>query len=328
MDKNNKNISFLQSAEWQKFQESVGRKTFFIKKGGPASSASSAGRSVDRFSVSIIEHELPIVGKYFYIPHGPEKFSSEILDLAKKENANWVRFDPRNETVLESIKKNTNYKIQKAPHDMQPKEIFVIDISKSEEELLAEMKQKTRYNIRLAEKKNIKIFVSREEKYIQRFCELVKITAQRDNVSVHSENYYKKMIEMIPENILKLYCAEYNGTVIAANLVVFYGETAVYFHGASDNEHRNVMAPYLLQWQAILDAKNAEFKFYDFGGISTNQEPKTKNWQGITKFKFGFSLNTEPVVFPGSYDIIINQSSYTLYKILQTIKSRLYKIIR
>ena len=172
------------------------------------------------------------------------------------------------------------------------------------------MKQKTRYNIHLAEKKQLKIFISREKKHVQRFCELVKITAQRDKISVHLENYYKKMIEKIPENILKLYCAEYKGKIIAANLVVFFGNTAIYLHGASANECRNTMAPYLLQWQAILDAKNSGYKYYDFGGIKMSD-----GWEGITKFKLGFSQNTQPTMLPGSYDIVINNRKYLFYNI-------------
>jgi len=325
MDKNNQNSNFLQSAEWRKFQESVGRKTFFVENDG--------------FSASLIQHDLPVVGKYLYIPHGPiflaeaERISNfkfqisngiqKIIKLAKENNVGWVRIDPRNENVLKSIKKNTKLKIQKAPHDMQPKEVFVIDISKSEKELLAEMKQKTRYNIRLSEKKNIKIFVSREEGCIKRFCDLVKITAERDKVSAHTENYYRKMIDILPEDMLEVYLAEYDGKIIAANLVVFYGDTVIYLHGASDNEHRNVMAPYLLQWQAIMGAKNAGYKFYDFGGVKMSG-----GWEGITKFKLGFSPNTNPIMFLGSYDIIINPWKYYIYKIFSLILSIYKKIIR
>ncbi len=74
---------------------------------------------------------------------------------------------------------------------------------------------------------------------------------------LHPESYYRKMFETIPAEILKLYMAEYENKIIAANIVIHYGNTATYLHGASDNEYRNVMAPYLLQWQAILDAKKA-----------------------------------------------------------------------
>jgi lipid II:glycine glycyltransferase (peptidoglycan interpeptide bridge formation enzyme) len=299
----NEKIDFLQSEEWRKFQENTGKRTFHVESNG--------------FWVNIIEHTLPVIGRYFYIPRG--SISQEIVDLAKKEKAGWIRFEPKSVENLNIRPRRTRLKIWKAPYDMQPKEIFVIDIAKSEEELLNEMKQKTRYNLKLAEKKGVKIFITNEEKYINEFLRLVSATAQRKGIKFHPENYYRKMIEIIPENILKLYCAEYNGKIVAANLVVFYGKIAIYLHGATDDEYRNVMAPYLLQWQAILDAKKAGCEKYDFGGIKITEN--NNSWSGITKFKLGFSQAAKPVEFLGSYDIIINPFRYGLYRLIQKIKS-------
>lgn len=287
---------FLQSEEWRKFQEAAGRRTFFVS------------------GVSIIEHNLPIVGKYFYIPRGAvsENNSEQIINLAKREKIGWVRID-------EDFK-NKNYTVKKAPHDMQPKEVFVIDITKSEEELLAEMKSKTRYNIKLAEKKNVKIFSTREEKYLDEFLRLVNVTAKRDGITPHPDEYYRQMFAIIPADMLKLYVAEYEGKIIAANLVVFYEDTATYLHGASDNENRNVMAPFLLQWRQIQEAKKVGCAKYDFGGVKSSGD---SSWAGITKFKTGFAPDTKAFEFPGSYDIVINPMKYNVYRIIQKLKSLL-----
>ena len=300
---------FLQSDEWRKFQEAFGRRTFSI--------------SSKNFSASIIEHNLPIVGKYFYIPKGPifkgedkEKIN-ELIELARSNSTGWIRFDPADEKMLKAIKNITDLKIVKAPHDVQPKQLFVIDISVPEEEILAKMKSKTRYNIRLAEKKDIKIKTGKE--YLEDFLRLTKVMARRQGIIPHPDEYYRKMLEIIPENILKLYVAEYENKIIAANLMVFYGDTAIYLHGASDDEYRNMMAPHLLQWQAIWDAKKAGCRYYDFGGIRTDEQNNT--WAGITRFKLGFSPETKPTEFPGSYDIIINSRKYWLYRFMQKIKA-------
>ena len=333
---------FLQSEEWRKFQESVGRKTYCI--------------TGDSFYASIIEHQLPIVGKYFYIPRGPiienpkseildskqiqnSKFEiqnsfSELINLAKENNAGWIRIEPAGDNILEIIKgcfrqRRTGLKIQKAPHDMQPREILVMDITKTEEELLAEMRPKTRYNIKLSQKHNasVKVITNNQRlttnNYFEGFIRLVKITAKRDKITSHPESYYRKMFETIPPEILKLYVAEYENKIIAANVVIFYGNTAIYLHGASDYEYRNIMAPYLLHWQAILDAKKAGCKEYDLGGVkSCNMQHETcnNNWAGITRFKLGFAPKTAPIVFSGSYDIILNPKKYYLYRFLQKIK--------
>lgn len=372
MKRSNQNKIFLQSVEWQKFQEAVGRKTYRIENDG--------------FSASIVGHILPIVGKYFYVPRGPvfschsERNVAEsknldsdssttvgmtkLLDLAKKENAGWIRIEPENEEILEFIKQNIKEKIVKAPHDMQPKENFVLDISKSPEQLLAEMKPKTRYNIGVAQKHGVSIqIISNGEKhtneYIDVFLKLTKKMAIRQGIVAHPEEYYRKMIESFPSEMLKIYTAKYEGKIIAANLVLFYphtkknvntnldidsnvsniknddnnknisvgvnGDTATYLHGASGDTNRNLMAPFSLQWKAILDAKEAGFKYYDFGGVKTKDTrckmQGTNSWEGITNFKLGFSPKTKPVEFPGSYDIVINPRKYAIYRGLQKAKA-------
>jgi len=340
--------NFLQSAEWRKFQESVGHKAHFIESETPASSAG-------KFSASIVEHELPIVGKYFYVPRGPlTEFDSAVesnsglslgmqslIDLAKKENAGWIRIEPHDSQALDLIRSASrvaNWRVAKAPHDMQPKEVFVLDISKDAEQLLAEMKSKTRYNIGVAQKKGVIVSqnpkpIAQNLKYVEAFLRLTKEMAARQGIAAHPEGYYKKMIESLPSDMLKIYVAEYEDKIIAANLVVFFDDTATYLHGASSNDSRNVMAPYLLQWQAILDAKEKGCVKYDFGGIKlTNADQggliRKNNWAGITQFKVGFSPNTQPVVFPGSYDIIINPRKYGVYRGLQRAKAMLRKIIQ
>ncbi|MFH0968893.1 MAG: peptidoglycan bridge formation glycyltransferase FemA/FemB family protein [Patescibacteria group bacterium] len=153
---------FLQSEEWRKFQEATGKRTYCI-----------TGEDI---SAGVIEHKLPLVGRYFYMPRGPifseqesvnsEQCFKELIKLAEENKVGWIRVDIKDEKILELIKKSLSAiggfrggKIRKAPHDMQPREIFVIDITKPEEELLSEMKSKTRYNINLAQKKGVKVFL-------------------------------------------------------------------------------------------------------------------------------------------------------------------------
>ncbi|MFZ5982472.1 MAG: lipid II:glycine glycyltransferase FemX [Patescibacteria group bacterium] len=331
---------FLQSKEWRNFQESFGRKTFFVES--------------KNSSASIIEHELPVVGKYFYVPRGilfchPERTLSErsesngeskdlqdkktdssvphaglgmtikgVVELARQNNSRWIRLDISDEETLKLIRKNTDLKIVKAPHDMQPREVFLIDIAKNEEDILSDMKPKTRYNIRLAEKKGVDIRKGRE--YLDDFLRLTKAMARRQGITPHPDEYYRKMLEAIPEDILKLYVAKYQDKTIAADLVVFFEKTATYLHGASDDNFRNVMAPHLLKWREILEAKELGCEKFDFGGISRSGPTATK-WAGITKFKLGFSTKSNPTEFLGSWDIIANPLKYWLYRRIQGIKA-------
>lgn len=307
---------FLQSDEWRKFQESVGRKTYNIAD--------------ENFFCNIIEHNLPIVGKYFYIPRGPvvskqgannKERIGELITLAKDNNAGWIRIEPATDEILDNIRRNTSSKITKAPHDMQPKELFIIDITKPEEQLLSEMKSKTRYNIKVAKKHNVTVTSEQgagNNENIIEFLRLTKIMAKRQGIATHSEEYYRAMCEK--SSCIKIYTAKYQGKIVAANLVVFFGNMCTYLHGASDDSYRNVMAPYLLQWQQILDAKAASCERYDFGGVKINSTGG-RSWAGVTRFKQGFSPNTKPTEFPGSYDIIISPVKYWLYRTIQRSKS-------
>lgn len=305
---------FLQSGWWSRFQEMAGKKILNIKGGA--------------FWANIIEHRLPIVGKYFYIPRGNilkikdkdvRNYFDNLIDLAKSNSAGWIRIEPVSNEILNLAKKNINLPIIKAPHDMQPRELFIIDITKSTEDLLAAMKPKTRYNIRLAEKKAVKIVISNEKEYVDHFCDLVEITSARQGITAHPRSYYQKMFETIPSENIKLYCAEFEGEIIAANIMIFFDNTATYLHGASDDRFRNVMAPYLLQWRQIQDARKNGATEYDFGGIKTGTVEN--NWAGITRFKQSFSPTTESIKFPGSYDIIVSAPKYYIYRIIQKIKS-------
>ncbi|KKQ06188.1 MAG: FemAB family protein [Candidatus Moranbacteria bacterium GW2011_GWF1_36_4] len=228
------------------------------------------------------------------------------------------------------------------------------------------MKSKTRYNIRLSEKRGVRIFnfqfsilkqfsnsndkiLNKENKekfsfYANEFLRLIRITSKRQGIVSHPDEYYRKMLE-IP--CVQLYVAEYDRKVVAVAIVSFFDDTAIYLHGASDDKYKNVMAPFALHWQIIKDAREKGCKRYDMGGVKISNSkfliskqlpisnksilkekkiPDSKyqiqgnNWAGITRFKMGFSLETNPTEFAGSYDIIINQKKYFLYKFLQFIK--------
>ncbi|MFZ2187238.1 MAG: peptidoglycan bridge formation glycyltransferase FemA/FemB family protein [Candidatus Moraniibacteriota bacterium] len=319
---------FLQSEEWLAFQVATDKTVVRC--------------SSDNFLSNGIVHRLPCVGKYLYVPRGPIVGSGnqesgikhgmrELLEKARVEQAGWIRIEPEAETLLVEIRKAVPYRVIKASHDMQPREIFVIDIAKSEAALLAAMKPKTRYNIRLAEKRGVRVFTTRDEKYQQIFLALIEATADRKEIVPHPRSHYEHLFTAFPEGMCQLFVAEYAGRVIAANLLVVFEGRAIYLHGGSSNEHRDAMAPYLLQWEQIKYAKERGCTEYDFGGVKTrmNQESGIRKdgrngWKGITRFKSGFAPSTQPIVFPGSYDMILDSRAYFLYTFLR----RLQAIIR
>lgn len=310
---------FLQSQLWRAFQEQAGHETVHIEGAG--------------FLASGIVHELPVAGKYLYFPRGPvvdaghtdiSVVVKEMARAAKRSAAKWLRVEAADEKTIEKLRTFFRERVAKAPHDVQPREIFVVDIARPEEELLSGMKPKTRYNIRLAEKHGVKVFETQEEKHRQAFLDLIMQTADRKEIAPHPRDYYEKFFTALPEDTCRLFVAEYEGEVLAANLLIVFGEWAMYLHGGSGSRHRDVMAPYLLQWEQMRFAKAEGCTCYDFGGVRVATKGQGNgSWEGITRFKRGFSAATEPLLFPGAYDIILDAKAYFLYDHLRLLKENL-----
>jgi lipid II:glycine glycyltransferase (peptidoglycan interpeptide bridge formation enzyme) len=211
--------------------------------------------------------------------------------------------------------------VKRSKKNHEPAQTLMLDLRKSEDEILAEMKQKTRYNIRLAEKRGVEIKESQNlEKDIEIFYEISRETAERDKISIHPFEYYQKMVTEINSEKIKLYLAKYENQVIGAIIIRFFGGMATYLHGASSNLHRNVMVNYAIQWRAIQDAKSHGCEKYDFGGIKITEENNKNSWQGITRFKLSFAPKEKIVDFPGCWDIVINKRRYFTYRALQYLK--------
>ena len=329
--KNSIDGGFLQSSHWKAFQERLGREVFEEGDG-------------ENIQMIAIRYNLPLVGGYFFIPRGPIisvesskcKVKSgnagnslkKIIELAKGKKLGWVRVEPQREEDLSSLRetaKELGYQIVKSKKNHEPAETLMVDLSKSEDGILSNMKPKTRYNIRLAQKKGVTVRFSKEKKDVDSFWNIMVQTSQRDKITPHPKSYYSSMIDLISEQFIRLYIAEFQGETVAGAITSFYGGVASYLHGASSNKHRNTMAPYLLQWQMMKDAKEKGCTRYDLGGVSTIKSLKFKvqSWEGITKFKSGFCPNCETVVFPGCWDIILDKKKYWLYSKLQIIKGLL-----
>lgn len=311
----------LQSAAWQAFQEKNGK--YCLREQG----------------VLFVMETLPVVGQYLYAPRWPssemnqEARSKNQEKLARRENVGWVRVEPESDRVLAELQtvfgKN---RIVPAPHDVQPREILVLDISGSTEDLLAQMKSKTRYNIRLSEKHGVTVRFSRSEEDLEPFINLIYATTERKAICPHPKSYYRNFFEAFQPEQCVLAMAEHEGKILAANLIVFHERTAYYLHGGSSDEGRHLMAPYLLQWRSIEEAKRRSCTRYDFGGVRTKlspipYHPSPDPWSGITRFKQGFAPHAATLSFPGAYDIVIASWTYRLYRFLQKLQS-LRKLFR
>lgn len=303
--------TFLQSKFWGEFQKEHGQSCWYL---GAYDKKELVGIAL------VVKANLPLGKSYLYCPKGPVVVAGRgvlnfILDgirkLAEKENAIFLRFEPAFEkNYTKVIQEKLNVRPTK---EIQPKSTWILDISKSEREILSGMKQKTRYNIHLAEKKELVIRTSREIKDVEIFFNLAQETAKRNGINTHAKGYYIKMMECLSRyNIIDMYLADYQGITIAANLMIYFGETVTYLHGGSNSDHRHLMAPYLLHWEAIKDAKKEGYRIYDFGGVADESDINHK-WSGISRFKRGFGGNQLDSV--GTFDLPYNSMWYKIYSI-------------
>ena len=238
-----------------------------------------------------------------------------LRDIAKNERVVLWRTDPplkNSDTTALSIYKKLGF--AKSRRSVQPRVNWVVDVSAGVNNILAAMKPKTRYNIRLAEKHGVKVVVSKNPEDIRIFNQLNKETSIRDRFIPHSDNYYKKQLELLGRSgELELLIAYLDNIPLAATLVSFFGNKATYLHGASSDQHRELMANHAIQWQGLVEAQARGCATYDFGGIDFNNEHPS--WAGITRFKQGFG--GKEVEYVGTLELPISPLWYRLYKILR-----------
>jgi lipid II:glycine glycyltransferase (peptidoglycan interpeptide bridge formation enzyme) len=181
-----------------------------------------------------------------------------------------------------------------SPYNIQPPRTIIVDIGGSQDEILARMRQKCRYNIRLAEKKGVSVHSWDD---LHEFYRMMQVTGGRDGFGVHSFEYYRRVYQLFHRNeMCELLVAEYEGRPLAALMVFATGYRAWYVYGASNDEERNRMPTYLLQWEAIRWAKARGCEEYDLWGVPDEDETKLEAefetrhdglW-GVYRFKRGF----------------------------------------
>ena len=260
---------FLQSWDWGVFQEVLGKKVI---------------RYSDEIGMAqIIITPLPLNLCWAYIPRGPIFFNEESKDLIAKI----AKAVPLNTVFIDfEISQDIDLNLPKFK-SRQPEKTLILNLEKSEDELLGGMHPKTRYGIRIAEKKRLEF---RELDNEMEFYKVLKMSSGRQKFRTYNELYFNLMKKNLDPEKLKFFGILNGGKVIASGLFYSFGGTAAYLHGGSDYESRALMAPYLLHWEAIKFFKKSGARFYDFWGVDENR------WPGVTRFKtrFGGEIKEYP----------------------------------
>jgi len=278
------NAHLLQTGEWGELKSGFGWEPVRIVNGEEG--------------VQILFRKLPLGFTIGYIPKPvisnqsiSDQFWEEIDEMCRRHRAIFLKLEP-DSWNFEFILYLPSFILSK--HNIQPPRTMIIDLSGNEEEILARMKQKTRYNIRLAMKKGVTV---RAWDDIESFHKMMLVTGDRDRFGVHSLEYYRCAYELFhPTGMCELLVAEYEGRPLAALMVLARGRRAWYFYGASTDEERNRMPTYLLQWEAVKWAKARGCEEYDLWGVpdedeatlEANFENRQDGLWGVYRFKRGF----------------------------------------
>lgn len=319
---NQKIGTFLQSWDWGNWQTAQGKsvKRYFFEQDGKVVGI-----------VLAIFVKSPL-GDYFYCPYGPiwsnqfneDGGSDSIVEsllfaltqqLRLEHNAMFIRIEP---TVEINLVKLGAVKAEA----VQPPQTLIKDISQTSEELMQSFHSKTRYNIRVAQRNEVEIttYTSVNQDVIN----LIMQTSRRQGYRNHSSAYIQKLWEFFAntgsstnngvQNLKAVgYLATKNSIPLAGGLMIDFGKTRMYLFGGSDYAHRSLMAPYLLHWQAMLNAREVGMTSYDFGAI----ENASGHTGGYMRFKMGF--NPAIINFAGTHDLVINKNMYKIYSALRKI---------
>lgn len=260
---------------------------------------------------------------YLYVPRGPvvedpaspalAALVAEAGRLARRRGAFMLKVEPNvtdgDAAWLTALARLGFKRNRYATH---PRRSWVLDIRPSEEELLAGMKEKWRYNIRLAGRKGVKVREGNGPSDLDTFYDLYVETAKRDGFFIHSKQHYADILRLYGERgAAALLLAEYEGTPIAGLLIVKCGPVTTYMFGASSNQHRNRMPNHLLQWTAIQWAKARGCTLYDFRAIAEVLDPSDDLYSLYT-YKHGFGGYSYLTI--ETHDKPFNPALYWVYR--------------
>ena len=280
--------SFLQSWKWAQHYRETGSKIFRV---GVYNEGTLVG-------IALLIKISARRGTFLVCPHGPLIASAEdgeqalaalahyTTDVARDEACDFIRFCPLSEANDANKAMYGRLGFRDAPIHMHPELSWILDITKSEEQLLREMRKTTRYTIKKMEKEGAEIVQSTNPADMEKFASVYAATVQRQQFTPFSKEYLKTEFELFSrDDQAAFFFGTYKGEVVAAAIIIFYNGQAFYHHSGSLSSGSNVS--YLLQWRVIQEAKRRGCTLYNFWGIAPENKPNHA-WTGLSLFKKGF----------------------------------------
>lgn len=323
-----------QSYEWGEFKSSFGWRPLRL----------IFEHDKSKIAVQLIAKSVPGMGTIYYCPKGPglssdtkssqkvattiKAFTKQIADFlrAHDSSAMLLKVEPEIEEGSFSFKQ---FGYDKAKGDLQFKATIIVDIDADEEALLAGFKQKTRYNIRLAEKRGVKVErLPMDEAGIDLMYRLMSATQDRAGFFLRQKDYFAGYWEALWQaKMAQFFVARHEGEVLAGVYATIFGKRAYYKDGGSFPIKRNLMAPYLLQWEAMRWAKSRGASEYDMVAVPPKSELDNPNHHQAGLYSFKRMFSDDVTEFVGCWDLPLS-SKYRQWRKYEGLYNRLYARVK
>ncbi|MCX6760407.1 MAG: peptidoglycan bridge formation glycyltransferase FemA/FemB family protein [Candidatus Nealsonbacteria bacterium] len=330
-----KEKTFLDSWNWGEFQENEEGKMWRL----------GICDGNDIIAVSLVILIKAKRGTFLFSPHGPVYWSEKtnlkreivkillekLKEIGEREKADFIRISPiwQRNTENEDIFKKLGFK--EAPIHMHPEVTWELDVSKDKEKLLKGMRKTTRYLIRQAEKNSdIEIIKTGEKENLKDFKKIYDETVKRHNFTPFSLKYLENQFDsFVRDSQIVIFLGKYKKETVSSAIIVFWQNLAFYHHGASLSKFNKIPVSYLLQWEAIKEAKNRGCVLYNFWGIApevTSESDASKSrhpWAGLSLFKMGFGGYRKDYVKTQDYPLTLKYYLNFIIERIRKIKRRL-----
>lgn len=313
--------NFLQSWYWGQFHQALGDKIFYT---GFFENGALLG-----VMLSIVEDAKR--GRYLTVPAGPiidwqnqdlvKAFSEEITKIAKENGCIFVRVRPqlKSDEFSQNLFKKLGFK--DAPMHLHAELTNQLDITKSEEEILANMRKTTRYEIRKGVTEGVTVDMSQNPSMIDGFYKIQLETARRKDFVPFSYDYLHEQFKIFAlVDKAAIFSAYHEKKLLAQAFIVFYGREAAYHYGVSTEAGREYPGAYLIQWEAIKEAKKRGLTTYNFWGVGPADNPAHRFFR-ISIFKRGFG--GVDLQYLHTQDLVINKSKYLLTQVIENTRKKL-----
>lgn len=271
-------------------------------------------------------HPIPYTSyKIGYLPRSvflSEEVVEFLYTYGKKHNVIFIKLEPNQKKKTLHI---TRYTLYESKFPLFPQWTQILDLTRSEDELLKAMHPKTRYNIKLAQKKGVYVREESDEKGFEIFSKLYFDTTKRQKYFGHNPQYHKIVWKHLKNGISHILIAYHEQTPLAAYELFYFKDTLYYPYGGTSEEKRNLMASNLLMWEAIKFGKKLGAETFDMWGSLPPDYDEKNPWSGFTKFKQGYG--TTFIEMSGSYDLVIFPMIYKIYSILYILRNIFLKFL-